>query len=65
MFNVPYLTWCVCLQKHLKEAVSCCEILKMAAFGCVASEYMETWVTFDVWWTFVLFLKKGDQLPKI
>jgi hypothetical protein len=61
---VPQSTQCLHPQKHLREAVSCCEILKMAAFGYVASKYMKTWVTYDVWWTFMLFIKQGDQLPE-
>jgi hypothetical protein len=36
----------------------------MAAFGCGAREHMKTWVTFDVWWTFMWFIKQDDQLPE-
>jgi len=61
---VPQLTQCLHLEELLREVVSQCDILKMAASGCQASERTKTWVTFDAWWTFMWFIKQSDQLPK-
>jgi hypothetical protein len=49
----------LCLEELVRVVVSHCEIQKMVAFGCGASEHMKTWVTFDVWWSFMRLIEKS------